>query len=149
MRCRGSKRRGRSLRVSFSHAKKIFEGKKVIDGFSFSLLRDDRVGVVGDNGSGKSTLLNLIAGKLSPDGGTVERGETVKIGYFSQESPAADPEERVIDHVKAVGNYVETASGTLTISQLLEQFLFAGEQQYTQIGKLSGGERRRLYLLSA
>lgn len=142
-----SSRLGKKI-VTLEGIQKEFEGKKVIDGFSFSLLRDDRVGVVGDNGSGKSILLNLIAGKLSPDGGTVERGETVKIGYFSQESPAADPEERVIDHVKAVGNYVETASGTLTISQLLEQFLFVGEQQYTQIGKLSGGERRRLFLLT-
>ena len=127
---------------------KAFEGRTVIRDFSCILLRDDRVGVIGDNGSGKSTLLNLMAGRLAPDSGEVEVGETVKIGYFSQETPPMDPEQRVIDYMKDVGNYIETASGTLTASQLLEQFLFTGDGQYTPIGKLSGGEKRRLFLLS-
>lgn len=134
--------------VELKSVTKAFEGRTVIRDFSCILLRDDRVGVIGNNGSGKSTLLNLMAGRLEPDGGAVEMGETVKIGYFSQETPPMDPERRVIDYMKDVGNYIETASGTLTASQLLEQFLFTGDGQYTPIGKLSGGEKRRLFLLS-
>ena len=134
--------------IELAGVSKAFAGRPVVTDFSFSLLRDDRVGVIGDNGSGKSTLLNLLAGHLSPDSGEVIVGETVKMGYFSQETPPMDPKERVIDYVKDVGNYIETAQGTLTASQLLEQFLFTGDGQYTPIGKLSGGERRRLFLLS-
>ena len=134
--------------VELSHVSKAFAGRTVIRDFSCMLLRDDRVGVIGSNGSGKSTLLNLMAGRLRPDSGAVELGETVRIGYFSQENPPMDPEQRVIDYVKDVGNYIETASGTLTAGQLLEQFLFSGDQQYSPIGKLSGGEKRRLFLLS-
>lgn len=134
--------------VELDHVSKSFDGRTVIRDFSCILLRDDRVGVIGNNGSGKSTLLNLLAGRLPPDSGSVTAGETVRIGYFSQENPPMDPEQRVIDYIKEVGNYVETAAGTLSASQLLEQFLFAGDQQYSPIGKLSGGERRRLFLLS-
>ena len=112
------------------------------------LLRDDRIGVVGANGSGKSTLLNLIAGTLAPDEGTVETGETVRVGYFRQEVPDMDGDTRVIDYVKEIGNRIETADGMLTASQLLEQFQFPGELQWSPICKLSGGEKRRLYLLS-
>ena len=142
-----SSRLGRKT-IELKNVTKAFEGRTVIRDFSCILLRDDRVGVIGDNGSGKSTLLNLMAGRINPDSGEVEVGETVKIGYFSQETPPMDPEQRVIDYMKDVGNYIETASGTLTASQLLEQFLFTGDGQYTPIGKLSGGERRRLFLLS-
>lgn len=134
--------------VELAHVSKSFEGRTVIRDFSCMLLRTDRVGIIGSNGSGKSTLLNLLAGRLRPDSGTVETGETVQIGYFSQENPPMDDTQRVIDYVKDVGNYIETASGTLTAGQLLEQFLFTGDQQYSPIGKLSGGEKRRLFLLS-
>lgn len=134
--------------VELSHVSKSFDGREVIRDFSCILRRNDRVGIVGDNGSGKSTLLNLLSGRLSPDSGRLEVGETVRVGYFSQENPPMDPEQRVIDYIKEVGNYIETATGTLTAGQLLEQFLFAGDRQYSPIGKLSGGERRRLFLLS-
>jgi len=134
--------------VELSHVSKGFGERKVIENFSCILLRDDRVGIIGANGSGKSTLLNLLSGRLTPDGGRVEMGETVRIGYFTQENPAMDEKQRVIDYVKDVGNYIETGEGKVTAGQLLEQFLFTGDQQYSPIGKLSGGERRRLFLLS-
>ena len=134
--------------VELSHVSKSFDGRTVVRDFSCILLRDDRVGVIGNNGSGKSTLLNLLAGRLAPDSGTVVVGETVRIGYFSQENPPMDPNQRVIDYIKEVGNYIETAAGTLSAGQLLETFLFTGDQQYSPIGKFSGGERRRLFLLS-
>ena len=134
--------------IELRNVSKSFAGRTVIRDFSCMFLRNDRVGIIGSNGSGKSTLLNLIAGRLAPDSGTVELGETVRIGYFSQENPPMDDSQRVIDYVKDVGNYIETASGTMTAGQLLEQFLFTGDQQYSPIGKLSGGEKRRLFLLS-
>ncbi len=134
--------------ITLEHVSKGFDGKTVIRDFSCTLLRDDRVGIIGNNGSGKSTLLNLLAGRLAPDSGRVEMGETVRLGYFSQENPPMDPDQRVIDYIKEVGNYIETAAGTLSAGQLLETFLFTGEEQYSPIGKLSGGERRRLFLLS-
>ena len=127
---------------------KSFDGRTVLEGFDLMLLRDDRIGVVGRNGSGKSTLLDLIAGRLQPDSGTVQRGETVRIGYFRQEVPPMDPDVRVIDYVKEIGNTIETSEGRVTASQLLEQFLFPPEEQWAPIGKLSGGEKRRLFLLS-
>lgn len=134
--------------VELEHISKSFEGRRVVRDFSCILLRDDRVGVIGNNGSGKSTLLNLMAGRLEPDEGQVRIGETVRLGYFSQETPPMDPERRVIDYIKEVGNYIETADGVLSAGQLLEQFLFDGDRQYSPVGKLSGGERRRLFLLS-
>ncbi|MEG0754789.1 MAG: ABC-F family ATP-binding cassette domain-containing protein [Oscillospiraceae bacterium] len=127
---------------------KSFDGRKVLDGFDCMLLRDDRIGIVGVNGSGKSTLLNLIAGRLTPDAGEVIVGDTVRIGYFSQENPPFDLTARVIDYMKDIGNTIETPEGALTATQLLDKFLFTGDAQYSQIGKLSGGERRRLFLLS-
>ncbi len=134
--------------IELRNVSKGFEGREVIRDFSCILLRDDRVGIIGNNGSGKSTLLNLLSGRLAPDSGETIVGETVRIGYFSQENPPMDEDQRVIDYVKEVGNYIETTSGTLSAAQLLEQFLFTGDQQYAPIGKLSGGERRRLFLLS-
>ena len=104
--------------------------------------------MVGTNGSGKSTLLNLIAGRLVPDSGTMEVGETVRIGYFCQETPILDPEQRVIDYVKDIGDSIQTREGKVTASQLLEQFLFPKDEQWAPIGRLSGGEKRRLFLLS-
>ncbi|MEG1430326.1 MAG: ABC-F family ATP-binding cassette domain-containing protein [Oscillospiraceae bacterium] len=127
---------------------KSFDGRKVLDGFDCMLLRDDRIGIVGQNGSGKSTLLNLIAGRLTPDAGEVIVGDTVRIGYFSQENPPFDLNARVIDYMKEIGNTIETPEGALTATQLLDKFLFTGDAQYSLIGKLSGGERRRLFLLS-
>ena len=127
---------------------KSFGERTVIRDFDCMLLRDDRIGIVGANGSGKSTLLNLLAGRLSPDAGEIEVGETVRIGYFCQEVPDMDSDTRVIDYVKEIGNRIETGSGMLTATQLLEQFLFPAEVQWSPIRKLSGGEKRRLFLLS-
>ena len=126
---------------------KGFGGRTVVRDFDCMLLRDDRIGIVGANGSGKSTLLNLLAGELAPDAGAVETGETVRIGYFRQEVPDMDGDTRVIDSVKEIGSRIETGAGMLTASQLLEQFLFPAEVQWSPIRKLSGGEKRRLFLL--
>ena len=134
--------------VELAGVTKTFGERTVVRDFSCMLLRDDRIGIVGSNGSGKSTLLNLMAGTLAPDSGTVEVGETVRFGYFRQEVPDMDGDTRVIDYVKEIGNNIETAEGMLTASQLLEQFLFPAEVQWSPICKLSGGEKRRLYLLS-
>ena len=134
--------------IELRHVTKAFDGRTVLRDFDCMLLRDDRIGIVGANGSGKSTLLNLIAGDLTPDGGEIEVGETVRIGYFRQEVPDMDGDRRVIDYVTDIGNRIETPEGMLTASQLLEQFLFPAEEQWSPIGKLSGGEKGRLYLLS-
>lgn len=134
--------------IELKGVSKGFEGRTLIRDFSFQLLRDDRVGIVGRNGTGKSTLLNLIALRLAPDGGEVEVGDTVRVGYFSQENPPMDPGMKVVDFVKNIGNAIETPEGTLTATQLLEKFLFPGDVQWSPIGKLSGGEKRRLFLLA-
>ncbi|WP_033117841.1 ABC-F family ATP-binding cassette domain-containing protein [Intestinimonas butyriciproducens] len=134
--------------VELHGVSKSFAGRTVLRDFDLMLLREDRIGVVGRNGSGKSTLLNLIAGRLMPDSGEVVTGKTVRMGYFSQENPPMDPKMRVIDFVKEIGNSIETAEGRVTASQLLEQFLFPADEQWAPIGKLSGGERRWLFLLS-
>ena len=134
--------------VELHGVSKSFAGRTVLRDFDLMLLREDRIGVVGRNGSGKSTLLNLIAGRLMPDSGEVVTGKTVRMGYFSQENPPMDPKMRVIDFVKEIGNSIETAEGRVTASQLLEQFLFPADEQWAPIGKLSGGGRRRLFLLS-
>ena len=142
-----SSRLGRKT-IELSHVSKARNDHAVISDFDFSLLRDDRVGIVGSNGSGKSTLLNLMAGTLEPDSGSISVGETVKIGYFSQENPPMDPQQRVIDYVRDIGERIETVDGVITAGQLLEQFLFPSNVQWSPIGKLSGGEKRRLFLLS-
>ena len=140
-------RLGRKI-IELDHVSKSFGGECVIRDFTLHLLRDDRIGVVGKNGAGKSTLVNLLTGALAPDGGTVERGATVRVGYVTQEGREMDPEMRVYDYICQVASRVETAEGTLSASQMLERFLFTPALQYSPIGKLSGGERRRLYLLS-
>ena len=134
--------------VELREVSKSFGERTVLQPFSCMLLRDDRIGIVGTNGSGKSTLLNLMSGRLSPDTGEVVVGETVRFGYFCQENPPMDPDMRVIDYVKEIGERIETPEGFLTAGQLLEQFLFPADVQWSPIGKLSGGEKRRLFLLS-
>ena len=134
--------------IEMDHVEKSFDGQKYIDDFSYILLRDDRIGIVGPNGIGKSTLMNIISGEIKADSGTIDIGDTVKIGYFSQETYHMDEDMRVIDYVKEIAEYLPLANGDrITASQMLEKFLFTGSMQYTYIGKLSGGERRRLYLL--
>ncbi len=133
--------------VELENVTKSYDGKIVLQPFSYRFLRQDRIGVVGRNGAGKSTLLNLIAGVLKPDSGSVEVGETVKIGYFSQEARELDPNQRPYDYIHEIAGSVRTQEGTFTASQMLERFLFDGDLQYSRIGALSGGERRRLYLL--
>jgi ATP-binding cassette subfamily F protein uup len=124
-----------------------FDGKMLFSHFNHILLRDDRIGIIGKNGSGKSTLLNIIAGRQTPDSGAVVLGDTVKLGYFSQNSEEMDLSMRVIDYIKEIAGTAETAQGTLTASQMLEKYLFTPDLQWNTIGRLSGGERRRLYLL--
>ncbi|MEX0601639.1 MAG: ABC-F family ATP-binding cassette domain-containing protein, partial [Rhodothermales bacterium] len=126
---------------------KAFDDQTLIEGFSHLFTRDDRIGIIGPNGSGKTTLLEMIAGRLEPDSGTIERGTTTVIGYYDQESRALDDEKRLIDYITDVAEHVATADGSvITASQMLERFLFPKKQQYTPVGLLSGGERRRLYL---
>lgn len=135
--------------VELEHVSKSFDGKKVVDDFSYILLKDDRIGIVGKNGEGKSTLLNIIADRLKADSGSIEIGETVKIGYYSQESMDMDESLRVIEYIKEKAEYIKTADGvSISASQMLENFLFDKDMQWSYISKLSGGERRRVYLLS-
>lgn len=143
-----SSRLGRTT-VELDHIEKSFDGKTIIHDFTYHFLKDDRIGIVGRNGCGKSTLLKIMQGILEPDSGSVVIGPTVKIGYFAQEIQLGkdmDPNQRVIDYIRDVAEYVETDEGKITAARLLERFLFRGEDQYGLIGKLSGGERRRLYL---
>ena len=133
--------------VELSHVTKSFGGRAVVRDFSYTILRDDRVGVIGRNGAGKSTLLNLISGKLAPDSGTVDFGGTVRIGYFTQEGRELDPDQRPYDYIHEIASEVRTGEGRLSATQMMERFLFSSDMQYSTIGRLSGGERRRLYLL--
>ncbi len=134
--------------IELSDVTKGWDGQTLIDGFTYSFTRDDRVGIIGPNGSGKTTLLEMIAGRLAPDAGQVEIGPTVSVGYYDQESRALKDDLRLIDYVEEVAENVVTADGSvITASQMLERFLFPPKQQYTPVGLLSGGERRRLYLL--
>lgn len=126
---------------------KSFDGIKYIDDFSYIILKHDRIGIIGPNGCGKSTLVNMLTGNLEPDSGKVECGETIKIGLFSQHNETMDPAQRVIDYIRDTAEYVLTTEGRISASQMLEKFLFNPSMQYSPIGKLSGGEKRRLYLL--
>lgn len=133
--------------IELEHLTKGFSGTELIKDFNYILLRDDRIGIIGPNGIGKSTLLKMIAGKLCPDAGQVDTGETVKIGWFSQENEMMDEDLRVIDYIREEAEIVQTKEGSLNASQMLESFLFPPAVQWTPVSKLSGGEKRRLYLL--
>lgn len=133
--------------VEIEGVSKAFGDKVLIKDFTYIMLKNDRLGIVGPNGSGKTTLLKIITGNLEPDEGNVIVGETVKIGYFSQENEYMDQSLKVIEYIRNVAEYIETSEGSASASQMLERFLFTGAMQYSLISRLSGGERRRLYLL--
>ena len=144
-----SSRLGKKI-VEIEQISKSFDGKVLVKDFSYNLLKGDRVGIIGPNGYGKTTLVRMICGLLEPDQGRIVRGETVRIGYFSQESFAGedfDPTVKAIDYIRHISQEIQTPEGTLTAAQMMEKFLFPVDLQYTEIGRLSGGERRRLYLL--
>lgn len=141
-----SSRLGRTT-VEVVSLSKAYDGKVLLRDFSYIFLKQDRIGIIGPNGAGKSTLLKMIAGWIEPDSGKVEIGQTVRLGYFSQENEEMDFSKRVIDYIRDVAEYVKTKDGSISASTMLERFLFPSSMQYTTIGKLSGGERRRLYLL--
>ena len=142
-----SSRLGKKI-IELRDVSKAFDGRPIVSRFSYNLLRSDRIGIVGRNGAGKSTLLHLIAGELTPDSGTVDIGATVKIGHFSQEGRELDLSQRVYDFIHDIADEVKTDEGTFSANQMMERFLFPGDLQSVPIGRLSGGERRRLYLLS-
>lgn len=138
--------------IELNHVSKSYDNRPLIQDFTYSFNPDDRLGIIGGNGVGKSTLLDMITGRIQPDEGIVEIGSTIHIGYFDQHSEdllaAMNENQRVIDYLKEVAEYVKTADGTqITASQMLERFLFPPNQQYSPLNKLSGGEKRRLFLL--
>ena len=141
-----SSRLGKKI-IEVDHISKSYGEKVLFHDFSYHLLRNDRLGLIGPNGCGKSTLLKILVGLVPPDEGSVSVGETVKIGYFSQECEEMDLSQRTIDYITNIAEQINTPEGMLTASQMLEKFLFPSELQYTTIGRLSGGERRRLFLL--
>lgn len=143
----GSSRLGKKV-INLENISKSYEGKKLIDDFSFIFKKEDRVGIIGSNGIGKSTLLNIITDKIKPDRGTVDTGETVKIGYFSQEYNNIDESMKAIEYIREGAEFIKTEDGTpISASKMMERFLFIPELQWTQISRLSGGEKRRLHLL--
>ena len=143
----GSSRLGKKVLIAENICKN-FNGNPIIKDFNYIATKEDRVGIIGRNGIGKSTLLNILTGRLNCDDGVLNIGDTVKIGYFSQENEEMDYNLRVIDYIKNIAEFITTKNGDkITASQMLERFLFEGPQQYTPISKLSGGEKRRLYLL--
>jgi len=143
----GSKRLGSKV-IEINGVSKAYGENTLIDDLTYLVKRDDRIGVIGANGSGKTTLLDMIAGRVAPDSGDIITGQTVEIGYYDQESRALNDEQRVIDYIRDVAEYITTADGVqITAGKMLERFLFAPAVQYAVIGNLSGGERRRLYLL--
>ena len=133
--------------ILLHHLTKKYQDKMLVNDFDYIVLRGQRLGIIGPNGCGKSTLIRMIAGVVQPDQGEVEVGETIRIGYFAQEVPDMDNNQRVIDYIRDVAEYIPTRDGKITASMMLERFLFDSVMQYTPIQKLSGGEKRRLYLL--
>ncbi len=141
-----SSRLGRKT-IEIESLTKSIDGKPLITDFSYIISRDARIGIIGRNGAGKSTFLKMLTGSVQPDSGSIVIGDTVKIGYFSQECESMDPSLRVIEYIRETADRVQTPEGTVTASQMLERFLFTPELQWNRIEKLSGGERKRLYLL--
>lgn len=142
-----SSRLGKTV-IELENVGMVYNGLDYIKDFSYILLRNDRVGIVGPNGAGKSTLMDIIAGRLAPTSGSITIGQTVKIGYFSQHSEFPDSSQKVLEYIKEANNYIETADGSrISAAQMLERFLFPQELQWVPVNKLSGGEKRRLYLL--
>lgn len=141
-----SSRLGKTI-IEFDNVSKSFGDRLLIDNFSYIISKDSRIGIVGKNGCGKSTLLKMIMGDVPNDTGTIKIGETVKIGYFSQECEQLDHSQKVIDYIRDTAEYIDTKDGKVSASQLLERFLFPSDLQWSVIGKLSGGERKRLFLL--
>ena len=133
--------------IELHHISKTFGDRVILRDFDYIFLKNQNVGIVGPNGCGKSTLLRMIAGEIEPDQGSIEVGETIRIGYFAQEEQEMDDRQRVIDYVKDIAEYINTREGRISASAMLERFLFTPDMQYAPIGKLSGGEKRRLYLL--
>ena len=133
--------------IELAGISKSYDGRKVIEDYNYIFPKNDRIGIIGPNGCGKSTLLRIINGIVKPDAGSLDIGQTIRMGYFSQENEYMDDSMRVIDYVKEVGEYITTSDGKITASQMLENFLFDGALQWSKIEKLSGGEKRRLYLL--
>ena len=133
--------------IELENISKSYGNRKLISDYSYIFLKNDRIGIIGPNGCGKTTLLKIINGIVRPDSGTIEIGQTIRIGYFSQENEYMDASMKVIDYVKEVREYVTTSDGKITASQMLERFLFDGAMQWSKIEKLSGGEKRRLYLM--
>ncbi len=134
--------------IELHQVTKTYGGRVLVKDFDYIFLKNQRLGIVGPNGCGKSTLLKMIAGEAVPDSGSIEIGGTVKIGYFAQEEQEMDDGKRVIDYVKDIAEYIQTSEGRVSASAMLERFLFTPDMQYAPIGRLSGGEKRRLYLLS-
>lgn len=142
-----SSRLGRKI-IEINNVSKSYADRQLIKDFSYTILRNDRMGIIGPNGCGKSTLLKMITGEVEPDEGHIEKGETVKIGYFSQENEVLDPDKRIIKFVEEIASSIKVSGGTLSASQMLERFLFPAYMHSVKVGALSGGEKRRLYLLS-
>lgn len=134
--------------IEIKNISKSFGDKTIVENFEYTVKRDARIGIVGVNGAGKSTFLNMLANRIMPDEGTIEIGDTVKIGYFSQMPDVMDENLKVIDYIKNIAEIIETSDGTITASQMLEKFLFSPDLQHNRIQRLSGGEKRRLFLLS-
>lgn len=133
--------------IELRHLSKSFGDRKIVQDLDYIFLKNQKVGIIGSNGCGKSTLMKMLAGLVEPDSGTIEIGETIRSGYFAQEEQPMDDRQRVIDYVKDIGEYITTKEGQISASQMLERFLFTPDMQYAPIGKLSGGEKQRLYLL--
>ena len=133
--------------IELHHVSKSYGEKKILEDFSYIVLRNQRLGIIGPNGCGKSTFLKMIAGMIQPDNGDIEIGETIRMGYFSQEVPDMNSSQKVIDYIRDVAEYIPTKEGKISASQMLERFLFTPQMQYAPIEKLSGGEKKRLYLL--